>query len=122
MKKDTHATTVAQSLKSTLKAINDILIIEEDPITLERDDRSGLTPDVISALKSNRLVLPEISAGFADKFPFTGTVISRGVDCKIADITVGTHVMFPRLGGMRWQKDGKQFINISERDIHAILD
>lgn len=105
-----------------LKALNDILIIEEDPVGLERDDRSGLTPDVIEALKSERLVLPDIATGFADKFPYTGTVISRGTECKIPDIEVGTRIMFPRLGGMRWQKDGKQFINISERDVHAILN
>lgn len=110
------------SKKSGLQAINDYLIIEEDPIRLERDDRSGLTEDVINAIKDSRIVIPETAEYAANKYPFTGKVISRGTECKIEDIQVGTRVMFPRLGGMRWERDGKQFINISERDIHAILE
>lgn len=108
--------------KFGLKALNNIVIIEEDPIHLERDDRSGLTPDVIKALESSKLVLPEIAAGFADKFPFTGIVLDKGPDCKIKDIQIGSHVMFPRHGGMRWQKGDKQMINIKEDDIHGLLD
>lgn len=110
------------SKKSGLRAINDIVIIEEDPIDLEQDDRSGLTKDVIKALKESKLVIPEIASGFADKFPFTGKVVSRGDNCKIKAIKIGTHVMFPRMGGMRWQKDGKQMINIKEEDLHGILE
>lgn len=108
--------------KSGLRAINDIVIIEEDQIGLERDDRSGLTEDVIQALKTSKLVLPEIASGFADKFPFTGRVISVGHTCKIKEIKIGTHVMFPRMGGMRWEKEGKQYINIKEDDIHGIIE
>lgn len=109
-----------KSPKFGLQAINDIVIIEEDVLRLQQDDRSGLTKDVITALKESRLILPDIAEGFADKFPFTGKVVSKGDTCKRKEINIGTHVMFPRLGGMRWQHDGKQMINIKEDDIHAI--
>lgn len=108
--------------KSGLRALNNIVIIEEDPIHLERDDRSGLTPSVIKALESSKLVIPETAEFYANKFPFTGIVVSKGDDCKIKEIKVGSHVMFPRHGGMRWQKGDKQMINIKEDDIHGLLD
>lgn len=126
MKKGIRVIGVAASSKQKkakksfgLMALNDIVIIEEDQIRLEQDDRSGLTKDVIKALESSKLVLPEIADGFADKFPFTGKVIVVGENCK--KIKVGNHVMFPRLGGMRWQMNGKQMINIKEDDIHALI-
>lgn len=109
------------SKKSGLRATNDIVIIEEDPIGLEIDDRSGLTKDVVEAIKSSKLYIPETTEYYANKFPFTGKVVSKGHLCKIENIQIGTHVMFPRMGGMRWQKDGKQMINIKEEDIHAII-
>lgn len=108
--------------KYNLKAINDIVIIEEEPLTLQQDDRSGLTKDVISAIKESRLILPDIAQGFADKFPFIGKVIAKGELCKIKQMKVGSRVMFPRLGGMRYEMDGKQYINIKEDDIHAIFE
>lgn len=117
-----NMTIKAKSKKSGLQAINDIVIIEEDPIGLEQDDRSGLTKDVIKALKESKLVLPEIASGFADKFPFTGRVVSKGDECRMKEVKIGTHVMFPRLGGMRWEKGGKQMINIRESDLHAVIE
>lgn len=107
---------------SKIVALNDIVIIEEDPIRLERDDRSGLTPLVIEAIKSSKLVLPETTEYYATKFPFTGIVVAKGPDCKIKSLTVGSHVMFPRMGGMRWQRGDKQMINIKEDDIHGLLN
>lgn len=103
-----------------MRALNDYLIIEEDPIQLEHDNRSGLTKDVVEAIKSSKLYIPDTAEFYANKFPFTGFVKSIGPLCR--EIKVGDHVMFPRLGGMRWQKDGKQMINIMESDVHAIIE
>lgn len=112
----------AVSKKSGLQAINDILIIEEDPIKLEADDRSGLTKDVIKMLERGLLVLPETAKDYANKFPFTGKVVAKGELCRNLNIKIGTRVMFPRLGGMRWEIEGKQMINIRESDLHGIFD
>ena len=121
MKNAIHATTAVRSSKSTLRAINDFYIIEEDPIELTVDKSSGLNKDVVEALRSKKLVLPEIAEHYADKYPFTGRVVSKGDQTKYAEIKVGTHVMFARLGGMRWEENGKQMMNLREKDIHAII-
>lgn len=112
----------AQSNGSTfsLRALNDFCIIEEDPIELTADDSSGLTADVIDSLKSGKLVLPEIAEGFADKYPFRGRVIAAGPQVK--EVALGDRVIFPRLGGMRWKRGNKQYINIRSCDLHAVIN
>lgn len=105
-----------------LRAVNDYYIIEEESIELTVDKKSGLTQDVIDALESKRIVLPEISEGFADKFPFRGKVVSKGDKTKYEEIQPGTRVMFARLGGMRWNIGDKQYVNLKESDLHAIID
>lgn len=107
---------------SGLRALNDYYIIEEEAIELTVDKQSGLTQDVIDAIETKRIVLPEIASGFADKFPFRGVIVSKGDRTKYEEIQPGTRVMFARLGGMRWNIGDKQYVNIKEADLHAIVD
>ena len=111
--------TVELLLKLSLKAIKDIVVIEEDPIEQTVDSESGLTPDVIDALKTNRLIIPEKYEAFASKFPCTGKVVSRGDRC--AQVSKGDRVIFARMGGQRTKLEGITYVTIREKDIHAII-
>ena len=110
---------VELSLKLSLKAIRDIVIIEEDPIEQTVDSESGLTPEVIDALKTNRLVIPDKYEAFASKFPCTGKVISTGEKCY--HVEEGDKVIFARMGGQRTKLDGVTYVTIREKDVHAVI-
>ena len=128
---DTLATTVARSGKSqkregksgvsklSLKAIRDIVIIEEDPIEQIVDSESGLTPEVIDAIKTNRLVIPDKYEAFASKFPCTGKVVSKGSECN--QVNEGERVIFARMGGQRTKLDNVTYVTIREKDVHAVI-
>lgn len=129
-KSGTHATSAAPfgayekamaKLKvSTLSlvALNDIYVIKEDPITITD---SGLSADVEGALKSGRLIIPEAFQNYAEKFPCTGKIISKGPKTKLEELQVGTHVMFERLGVQRYKINGNSFCNCKEQGIHGII-
>ena len=110
----------ATSKKLGLRALNDCVIIEEDPIELTQDKGSGLTKEVVEAIKDSRLVIPETTEFYANKFPFRGTIVAMGPLVK--GLEIGDRVMFARLGGQRWAHNEKQMITIREIDIHAVLD
>ena len=109
-------------LKSSLKAINDFVIIDEDKVDYEVDVHSGLTSDVVNSLKSGLLVAPEMTEHYVKKFPCTGTIISFGRNCINKDIlSVGMRVMFPKNGVCREIIDGVLYTIVRSDDIHAIL-
>ena len=97
-----------------------MLIVEEDPIEATADDGSGLTHDVLKSIKDGKLIVPDTAQYALEKYPYRGLVISIG--SKVNLIKKGDRVMFARLGGMRFQEQGKQFIAIRERDILALVD
>ena len=105
-------------LKLSLKAINDLIIIEEDP--MDMDSESGMNHDVVSALKDGKLFIPERYEAFATKFPCRGVVISMGSKCD-NQVKVGDRVIFARLGGQRMKMNEKTYITIRLKDIHAII-
>ena len=119
MKKGTRATTVAQSSKSTLKAINDIYIVLEDPVETAYD--TGVSADVTEAIKSGKLIIPEKWQDFSQKYPCKGIVISRGDKCKYP-IEVGDRIIYARLGVQRYQIDGKTLCDVRESDIHGTIE
>lgn len=103
--------------KLSLVALNDIYVIEEDPIATD----TGLSAAVDKALSSGLLVLPENVSNFAEKFPCTGRVIAKGPATKYEDLQVGVRVMFARLGVQRWKLNGKSICNCKEQEIHGII-
>lgn len=111
--------TKKEKSQSGLKALNDICIIEEFPIEAQHDTASGFTSDVVSAIKSGTLVIPDIAQYALEKFPLKGKVLSVGN--RVQSIKAGDVVLFARLGGMRWQDGDKQMIAIRECDIHALF-
>ena len=112
--------TKRETRKSGLKALNDMLIVEEDPIEATADDGSGLTHEVIKSIKAGKLIVPDTAQYALEKYPYRGLVISIG--SKVNLIKKGDRVMFARLGGMRFQEEGKQLIAIRERDVLALVD
>ena len=119
MKKDTRVTIAVQSSKFTLKAINDIYIIEEDPVETSYD--TGVSAEVTEAIKSRRLIIPDAYSDFAEKYPCRGTVIAKGNKCKY-DIKVGDKVVYARLGVQRYQFNGKTLCDVRECDLHGIYE
>lgn len=125
---DTPAIGVAPSTESSttpssslgLRALNDYVIIEEEPIELTHDKASGLTEAVVEAIKGSKLVIPDSTEFYANKFPFRGSIVAAGP--KVNLVKIGERVMFARLGGQRWTIAKKQMITIHQDDIHAILD
>ena len=125
---DTHVTgaegylSMTKKVKSQsgLKAINDIVIIEEDAIAPEVDNASGLTKNVVDSIKGGKLFIPETAQYALEKYPCKGLVLSKGNLCK--HVNEGDRVLFARLGGQRMLENGKSFVSIRERDIHAIIN
>ncbi len=104
-----------------MKALNDILVLEEEAVDFEVDNPSGLSKAVVAALKSSKLVIPEQAEYYAKKFPCIGRVLYSGSKCKYG-IANGTRVLFARHGVMREQVDGKNLVFVREADLHAVLD
>lgn len=102
------------------KAINDMMIILEDPIDMIPDQESGLNSNVTAALKAGTLVLPEKYESFAEKFPCRGEVVSIGDKCK-SEVKLGDRVIFARMGCQRLKVGEKIHVVIREMDVHAIL-
>ena len=107
------------SKKYGLQAINDFVIVEEEPIEATHDTASGLTKDVVASIKAGSLVIPEIAQYALEKFPFRGEVLSVGP--KVQSVKVGDRIMFAKFGGQRWMENDKQYLTIRASDIHAIV-
>jgi len=104
-----------------LKALNDIYILEEEPIDFEVDKPSGMTKEVVEALKTALLHIPETAEFYAKKYPCIGKVLDRG-DKTRYKLELGTRVVFARGGVQRDQIEGKDYVFVREADLHAILD
>lgn len=119
MKTGSRATTAGRSLKSTLRAINDIYIIEEDPV--ETTYETGLSSAVTDAIKSKKLVIPDAYKNYSEKYPCRGTIISAGDKTKYK-LKVGDRVIYARLGVQRYQHEGKTLCDVREADIHGVIE
>ncbi len=103
------------------RAINDMYVLEEEPVDYEVDKPSGLTSEVVDSIKSGKLIIPEIAEFYVKKYPCIGKVISFG-DKSRYKIPVGSRVLFARMGGMREQVDSNNYVFIRECDIHAVIE
>lgn len=98
--------------KPSLKVINDRVLIEEDEMDFETENKN-----VTDALKSGLLALPEEFEGWAKKVPDKGRIVSYGDKCKYA-WQPGDHVMYGRFSGQRLTFGGKKYVIVVEHDIH----
>ena len=106
---------------TALKALNDIYILEEEPLDYEVDTPSGLSKDVVDMVRKGLLAIPESAEFYAKKYPCIGKVISHGDGVRYA-VEPGTRVLFARHGVQRDQIGGKDYVFVRECDIHAVLD
>ena len=121
MTKKVTSQKVGLKASSNLKVLNDICLIEEDPIDYEVDKPSGLSKEVVDMIRQGILFIPQVAEFYAKKYPCTGKLIASGPKCKNA-IPLGSRVLFARQGGVRDKINGKDYVIIRECDIHAILD
>lgn len=121
VKKGTRVTSVEQSLKSTLKAINDIYILEEEQPRPEVDKPSGFSKDVVDMIQAGTLVIPDTAEYYLNKYPCIGKVLAHGDKVRY-NIPIGTRVLFARYGVQRDQVDGNNYVFVREVDIHAIFN
>ena len=108
------------SNKSGLKVLNDRVLIKEDPIDYNVDPGSGLTKDVVDALKSSKLVVPDQMEHYVKKYPCTGEVLGVGDECG-GQLKVGDRVIFARMGVMRLEHNGHKVAVCTIQDIHAVI-
>jgi co-chaperonin GroES (HSP10) len=109
-----------KSVKCNLKAINDIYIIKEDPIDIAGDSASGLTKDVVKAIKGGKLYTPETAEFYVNKYPCTGEVLAKG-DRTRQDIKVGDRVRVAPFGNVRTSHEGQEIMFVREHDILALV-
>jgi len=109
-----------KSAKCNLKAINDIYIVKEDPIDIAGDNASGLTKDVVKALKDKTLFTPETAEFYVNKYPCVGEIIAKGDRTRL-DIRIGDRVRVAPFGCVRTSHDGKDIMFVREHDILAIV-
>jgi hypothetical protein len=111
----------AKLKKSSLTALNDLYIVEEDPMDVYQDSTSGLTADVTQALKDKKLFVPDAYEAFSTKFPCTGTIVSAGDKVRYK-LEPGTRVVFARMGVQRYTFEGRTLCDVREADVHGTID
>jgi len=103
-----------------LIAWNDFCIIEEDDPEIETSTKTGITEGVAKLLESQKLFLPEMTDGFADKFQGKGILVAVGNKVK-SPLKAGYRVMFAPLAGLRWELGKRKMVTVREDDIQAVL-
>ena len=105
---------VEGSQNRQIRVLNDrVLILPEEA------EYQNLTDEVCSALKSGKLVLPEVYEGFAKKTPEWGVIVTSGDKCEY-DWENGRRVHFARLASVRVEYQGKKYCLVREYDIDFV--
>jgi len=131
-KKGTHVISAEESTKGrtktessqkstyTLRALNDVVLVEEDDPEMESGGYTGFSKSAIDALKSGLLVAPEITEDAVKKYPGRGKVLAIG-DKVNNGVQVGDRVMLSRFGGQREYYLGNNYIFVRQSEILAII-
>ena len=112
-KSGTHVTGAEQSTKSTkqekspspiLKVLNDLYLIETDPV--EKYD--------------GKMILPDMYKAYYENLPETGVIISHG-DTTRYHLPIGMKVRFGKHSGQRFKFNDKDLQLVREHDILASI-
>ena len=104
-----------------LKVLNNYYLVEPEELKVEVDKNSGLTEDVVGALDSGKLVLPEAYEFFAKKLPMRGKVIAFGDTRRYTDIQVGDVVGFGQYSYAKFSYEGKDYLELNEKDLLYVI-
>lgn len=91
--------------KSSLRVLNDLLIVKEDPY--DKYEGSVLIPDAYDA--------------YFAKIPGSGIVVAVGPATKYR-LKIGDHVIFGKHAGMRFEHEGYKVQLIREYDILGVIN
>lgn len=107
--------------KRNIKVLNDFYCILPDEMALQVDKNSGLTEDVVKAMKSGKLFIPETAEYAAKKQHMSGTVVSYGDKTKYGgkDIKIGDRVFFGYFCYAKKKLFNKEYFFMREYDILA---
>ena len=108
--------------KTKIKVLNDFYLVEPFQEEITQDKQSGLTEDVVSAIKSGKLIIPEIADKYVKKRPMKGKVITWGDKCKYAgdEIVAGDTIYFGYYCYAKVKHGGKEYFELREYDILAV--
>lgn len=104
-----------------LRVLNDYYLVLPDPVTEEVDKGSGLTKDVVAAIKSGKLIVPDIAEHAVKKYPMTGKVVSFGDQRRYKDIKKGDKVLFGRNCYAKVRFKEKEYFTMCEKDILCVI-
>lgn len=113
---------VVSKVKTNIKVLNDFYLVEPDKEEITQDKNSGLTREVVEAINSKKLYVPEVAEHYAKKRPMRGKVVSWGDKCLYAnkEICLGDTVFFGYYCYAKIKHGGKEYFQMREYDILAV--
>ena len=112
----TKSTSMGTSSSPTLKVLNDRVLIEpEKDLKLE-----GASEEVIEALKTDKLYIPDAYENLYLKRPTWGKIVSWGDKCKYK-WEVGQKVAFARDGWAKLTFQNKEYLVFAESQLNATI-
>ena len=113
----TKSTTKEKLSLPTLKVLNDRVLIKPEKET----NIEGGSKEVLDALKTGKLILPDEYEAAYFKRPQWGTIVSWGDKCKYK-WEVGQKVAFPRDGWAKLKHGEIEYLIFAEEQLNATLD
>lgn len=103
-----------------LKVLNDFVLVKPDPVEAQVDNRTGLTTDVVNAIKNSKLVIPDIAQYALKKYPMTGKVITKGPEVS-SEIKIGQKVLFGYACYAKFEYEKTEYFSMREKDIICVF-
>ena len=94
----------AKSQKSSLKVLNDRVLIKPDPV----------------AKYDGKMVLPDAYKAFYENLPDSGVIVSFGDKCKYK-WEAGQHVRFAKMAVAKFKHEDQEYLIAREYDIDSVL-
>lgn len=108
--------------KTKLQVLNDFYLVEPYGEELQVDKGSGLTKEVVEALKGGKLHVPDQSEYAVRKRPMKGKVVAYGDKTKYGgkEIKLGDTVYFGYFCYAKVKHNGKEYFEMREYDLFGV--